>query len=503
MPLRTALARCPEAVFLPADNPTYEAASAQVMAVLRSIGGVVVEVLGWDEAFVGATVEGPADAEALAGRIQEAVWARTRLSCAVGIGDNLLRAKIATEFGKPGGRFTLTAENWSEVMGHRPTRALWGIGAKTAAKLAERGLHTVAELGAADPEALAADLGPAMGPWYVQLGRGLGRVEVRGEPWVARSHGREETFPADLTDWADVQAATAVLARRVAQDVVAEGRPRRAGRGHRPVRPVHHAVPQHDARRADVRRREAASRGPGGVGAVQPRSSGPPRRGAGGVRELSGALSHAAASSTVSTMGTPEGDGGRSISTTGSPSSLAATSFAAVRSPPLSRQTSTSMRCSRSSARSASAVNGPRSSTIRCRAGSGPAGGSMARRRNHPGRSAKAASPPDPIAKNARSPRLGSSAAAAAKSRTRCQRSPGPAVQPGLRSASRGMSSAPAAVIAGRGHPRRERVGGVDHRGRPVVAQPRDQPVDPAEPADPHVALRQERGRRPRLPATR
>ena len=225
MPLRTALARCPEAVFLPADNPTYEAASAQVMAVLRSIGGVVVEVLGWDEAFVGATVEGPADAEALAGRIQEAVWARTRLSCAVGIGDNLLRAKIATEFGKPGGRFTLTAENWSEVMGHRPTRALWGIGAKTAAKLAERGLHTVAELGAADPEALAADLGPAMGPWYVQLGRGLGRVEVRGEPWVARSHGREETFPADLTDWADVQAATAVLARRVAQDVVAEGRP--------------------------------------------------------------------------------------------------------------------------------------------------------------------------------------------------------------------------------------------------------------------------------------
>ena len=63
----------------------------------------------------------------------------TRLSCAVGIGDNLLRAKIATEFGKPGGRFTLTAENWAEVMGHRPTRALWGIGAKTAAKLAERG----------------------------------------------------------------------------------------------------------------------------------------------------------------------------------------------------------------------------------------------------------------------------------------------------------------------------------------------------------------------------
>jgi DNA polymerase IV len=225
MPLRTALARCPDAVFLPADNPAYEAASARVMAVLRGIAGVVVEVMGWDEAFVGATVTHEGDAVALAQRIQAEVREQTKLSCAVGIGDNLLRAKIATEFGKPGGHFTLTAENWAEVMGERPTSALWGIGAKTAKKLAERGLHTVAELGAADPAALATDLGPAMGPWYVQLGRGIGRVEVRGEPWVARSHGREETFAADLTEWADVQAAAAALARRVAEDVVAEGRP--------------------------------------------------------------------------------------------------------------------------------------------------------------------------------------------------------------------------------------------------------------------------------------
>jgi len=225
MPLRTALHRCPDAVFLPADNPAYEAASREVMAVLRGLPDVTVEVMGWDEAFVGATVPDDAHAEELAGQIQAAVVASTRLSCAVGIGDNLLRAKIATEFGKPGGRFTLTAQNWAEVMGHRPTRALWGIGAKTAAKLAERGISTVAELGAADPEALAAELGPALGPWYVQLGRGIGRVEVRGEPWIARSHGREETFPADLTEWADVQAAAATLARRVADDVRAAGRP--------------------------------------------------------------------------------------------------------------------------------------------------------------------------------------------------------------------------------------------------------------------------------------
>ncbi|MGH3367768.1 MAG: DNA polymerase IV, partial [Nocardioidaceae bacterium] len=49
MPLRAALRRCPDAVFLPVDFPVYEAASAQVMDTLRAFPGTVVELLGWDE----------------------------------------------------------------------------------------------------------------------------------------------------------------------------------------------------------------------------------------------------------------------------------------------------------------------------------------------------------------------------------------------------------------------------------------------------------------------
>jgi DNA polymerase-4 len=52
--------RCPDAVFLPADNPAYKAASEDVMAVLRGFGpsaGAMVEIMGWDEAFVGVTTD--------------------------------------------------------------------------------------------------------------------------------------------------------------------------------------------------------------------------------------------------------------------------------------------------------------------------------------------------------------------------------------------------------------------------------------------------------------
>ena len=58
MPMKMALRKCPDAVFLPADNAAYDQASVEIQSVLRSFD-VVVEVLGWDEAFLGAEVEDP------------------------------------------------------------------------------------------------------------------------------------------------------------------------------------------------------------------------------------------------------------------------------------------------------------------------------------------------------------------------------------------------------------------------------------------------------------
>jgi DNA polymerase-4 len=221
MPLRTAARKCPDAVFLPVDAPTYEAASAQVMDVLRSFD-VPVQVLGWDEAFLAVSTEDP---EAFARDIQKAVLEATGLHCSVGIGDNKLRAKIATGFGKPRSCFRLIEENWMAVMADRPTDALWGIGRKTAARLASLGITTVAELARADTRMLASAIGPTMGPWYRRLGRGADSSPVDPTPYVPLGHGRERTFQENLTDWASVEAEVRVLAGEVVRDLLAEGRP--------------------------------------------------------------------------------------------------------------------------------------------------------------------------------------------------------------------------------------------------------------------------------------
>jgi len=221
MPLRTAAKRCPDAVFLPVDAPAYEAVSERVMATLREYP-VVVEVIGWDEAFLGARADDP---EALAADIQRGVLAETGLYCSIGIGDNKLRAKIATGFAKPAGIYRLTRDNWVAVMANRPTDALWGIGGKTARKLADAGMITVADLARADPATLAERFGPNMGPYYRVLALGAGDTEVTATPYVPKSHGRETTFQQNLTERSEIAAQVAALARRVAEDVVAEGRP--------------------------------------------------------------------------------------------------------------------------------------------------------------------------------------------------------------------------------------------------------------------------------------
>ncbi|WP_426303439.1 DNA polymerase IV [Arthrobacter sp. R-11] len=222
MPLRIAARKVPDAVILPVDFEAYLAASETVMATLRAQPGATVQVLGWDEAFVGIKTEDP---ETYARQVQAAVLERTQLHCSVGIGDTLVRAKVATGFGKPAGVFRLTAANWLDVMGSRPTKELWGVGARVSARLAKLGIDTVAELAAADPQSLVPEFGPRMGPWYAQLGRGDGADVVDDTPWVARGHSRETTFQRDLTEHGQVDDAVRDLTARVLEDVAAEGRP--------------------------------------------------------------------------------------------------------------------------------------------------------------------------------------------------------------------------------------------------------------------------------------
>ena len=168
MPLKTAVRRCPQAVLLPVDAPLYEAASQQqVMETPCALWTV-----SW-RCSVGRGVRRRPHRRpgGFARRIQAAVLAATDLHCSVGIGDTKIRAKIATDFGKPQGVFRLTRENWFEVMGDRPTSALWGSAPDLGPAGRSRSRHR-ARPGPRRARAARGGVRPTMGPHYGRLGTG-------------------------------------------------------------------------------------------------------------------------------------------------------------------------------------------------------------------------------------------------------------------------------------------------------------------------------------------
>ena len=109
-------------------------------------------------------------------------------------------------------------------MGDREVDALWGVGPKTAKKLAGLGITTVADLAATDATLLTSTFGPTTGLWILLLAKGGGDTNVSAEPWVPRSRSHVVTFPADLTERAEIDAAVVDLARQTLAEIVATGR---------------------------------------------------------------------------------------------------------------------------------------------------------------------------------------------------------------------------------------------------------------------------------------
>jgi len=133
---------------------------------------------------------------------------------------------MATSFAKtsPEHIYRLDSSNWMSIMGDRDVDELWGIGKRTAARLAAENLRSVTALALADRDDLAATFGPTIGPRLRVLARGGSSRTITTEPWLARSKSRQVTFPSDLTDADAIGDEVARMARDLCAAIKAEGR---------------------------------------------------------------------------------------------------------------------------------------------------------------------------------------------------------------------------------------------------------------------------------------
>jgi len=195
MPTSQALRLVPRLKIVPPDWPRIRECSREIMAVLEPYGPL--EQMSVDEAYV--DLMGEAGPEVAARDLWERIPAETKLPCSVGLATSKLVAKVASDFQKPRGLTIVPPGTEAGFLAPLPVSAIWGIGPRTADRLAALGIRTCADLAAAEPERLRATFGREAAKMSLRA-RGVDDREVEPDRGPAKSISQEWTFSQDVAD---------------------------------------------------------------------------------------------------------------------------------------------------------------------------------------------------------------------------------------------------------------------------------------------------------------
>jgi DNA polymerase IV len=223
MPVTRARRLCPQAVFVPPRHRLYAAASAEVMALFRSITPEV-EPLSLDEAFldVSGSIRRLGRPAQIAGLIRASIRDQQGLTCSVGVANCKFVAKLASALCKPDGLLVVPDDQVLDFLHPLPVAALWGVGEQTGQALARLGLRTVADIAHTPETVLQRELGQAAGAHLSALA--WGRDDRPVNPGVQdKSIGAEETFATDVDDPEVIRRELLRLSGRTARGLRAGG----------------------------------------------------------------------------------------------------------------------------------------------------------------------------------------------------------------------------------------------------------------------------------------
>ena len=215
---------CPQAIVVPPRMSAYSEASKAVFRVFDDTSPVV-EGLSIDEAFLDVRgLEGVSGTPVeIATRLRSEVRERVGLPITVGIARTKFLAKVASGVAKPDGLLVVPPDGELAFLHPLPVERLWGVGAKTAAKLRRVGVTTVGEVADLDEPTLIGMLGRASGRHLHALAHNLDpRPVTVGRR--RRSMGAQRALGRARRSHEDLDTALIALVERVT------GRLRRAHR---------------------------------------------------------------------------------------------------------------------------------------------------------------------------------------------------------------------------------------------------------------------------------
>lgn len=195
---------CPDLKVLPYDFPAYEDASRSFYAAVMDTCGIVQSV-SVDEALgdisaqciaagghegrgihEGSIWREQAEADDIAIKLREEIKERTGCAVSVGIGGNILLAKVALRKAKPAGQYQIKPEEVLDFLGGLTVQELPGVAYSIGGKLEEIGVRFVKDVRELSKEKMISTLGPKTGEKIWDYARGIDRTEV-GDQVIRKS----------------------------------------------------------------------------------------------------------------------------------------------------------------------------------------------------------------------------------------------------------------------------------------------------------------------------
>ena len=138
---------CPDLIFVGSHMEYYKSVSMQIHEIFHEYTDMI-EPLALDEAFLDVTKnkKNIPLAVDVAREIKKEIKEKLGLVASAGISYNKFLAKIASDYKKPDGLYTIPPDRAPAFISKLPIEAFWGIGKVKASKMHSLGIHTGADL---------------------------------------------------------------------------------------------------------------------------------------------------------------------------------------------------------------------------------------------------------------------------------------------------------------------------------------------------------------------
>ncbi|KAG8169802.1 hypothetical protein KVR01_000547 [Diaporthe batatas] len=238
--MKRALELCPDLKVLPYDFPAYEEASRLFYEAILEVGGIVQSV-SIDEALVDITTlvlagsgshghgvsEGNVwreqeKANQLASDLRKRIKERTGCQVSVGIGGNILLAKVALRKAKPAGQYQIKPEEVLDFLAELTVEDLPGVAHSIGGKLEEVGIKLVKDIREVSKERLVSVLGPKTGEKIWEYSRGIDRAEV-GDVSIRKSVSAEVNWGIRFLNQPEAEEFVMNLCKELEKRLLNEG----------------------------------------------------------------------------------------------------------------------------------------------------------------------------------------------------------------------------------------------------------------------------------------